>query len=115
MLAMAAGAIAGAALLASVSIGVQSAAAVLAMLAATGGLMNAVQTTMYALAAHVYPTAVRSTGVGTATAVGRAGAMLSTYAGAWALDAGGSRAFFAAVAATMCASLVSLALIRRHV
>ena len=33
----------------------QSAFAVLAMLAWTGGLINAVQTTMYALAAHVYP------------------------------------------------------------
>ena len=37
-----------------------------AMLAFTGGLINAVQTTMFALAAHVYPTAMRSTGVGTA-------------------------------------------------
>ena len=43
------------------------------MLAWTGGLINAVQTTMYALAAHVYPTAIRATGVGTAVAFGRIG------------------------------------------
>ena len=43
-----------------------------AMLAVTGGLINAVQTTMYALAAHVFPTEVRSTGVGFVVAVGRA-------------------------------------------
>ena len=33
---------------------------ILVMLTLTGGLINAVQTTMYALAAHVYPTAIRA-------------------------------------------------------
>ena len=69
MLAMTAGAVAGALLLAAMPIGAQSAFAVLAMLAWTGGLINAVQTTMYTLAAHVYPTGIRATGVGTAVAV----------------------------------------------
>jgi AAHS family 4-hydroxybenzoate transporter-like MFS transporter len=67
MLAMAAGAIAGAVALAFMPIGAQSAFAVLAMLAWTGGLINAVQTTR-ALAAHYLSTAVRATGVGTAVA-----------------------------------------------
>jgi cyanate permease len=53
----------------------------LVMLTLTGGLINAVQTTMYALAAHVYTSAVRATAVGTAAAIGR-----SSYAGAWAID-----------------------------
>ena len=57
MLAMTAGAVAGAAVLAATPIATQSAFVVLAMLAWTGGLINAVQTTMYALAAHVFPTA----------------------------------------------------------
>ena len=39
------------------------------MLTITGGLINAIQTTMYALATNVYPSAVRATGVGAATAV----------------------------------------------
>jgi AAHS family 4-hydroxybenzoate transporter-like MFS transporter len=115
MLTMAAGAIAGAALLASVSIGTQSAAAVLAMLAWTGGLINAVQTTMYALAAHVYPTGMRATGVGTAVAFGRIGGVVSPYAGAWALESGGPAQLFALIAATMTVVLVALGSVRNHI
>ena len=115
MLTMAAGAVAGAALLASVSVGTQSAFAVLAMLAWTGGLINAVQTTMYALAAHVYPTGIRATGVGTAVAFGRIGGVVSPYAGAWALESGGPPLFFAMIAATMTVVLVTLAAVRNHI
>jgi MFS transporter, AAHS family, 4-hydroxybenzoate transporter len=116
MLTMTAGAIAGALVMRSMTIASTSQALpIITMLAITGGLINAVQTTMYALAAHVYPTDVRSTGVGSATAIGRAGAILSTYAGAWALDAGGSPAFFTLVAGAMCVCAVSLALIRHHI
>jgi AAHS family 4-hydroxybenzoate transporter-like MFS transporter len=87
----------------------------IAMLALTGGLINAVQTTMYALASHVYPTAVRATGVGSAVAVGRAGAILSTFAGAWALEAGGSAAFFTVIGAAMVMVVLTLAAVKRHV
>src|SRR5262245_10941745 len=114
MLAMAAGAVAGTAVLAMMSIGPQSTFAVLAMLAWTGGLINAVQTTMYALAAHVYPTAVRATGVGTAVAFGRIGGVLSPAVGSWALESGSSR-YFGLMAATMTVALAALAAIRRHV
>jgi MFS transporter, AAHS family, 4-hydroxybenzoate transporter len=113
MLVMAAGAIAGAAVLAFMPIGAQSAFAVLAMLAWTGGLINAVQTTMYALAAHVYPTAVRATGVGTAVGFGRIGGVLSPSTGSWAL--GGSSIYFGLIASTMAMAFVSLAAIRRHI
>jgi AAHS family 4-hydroxybenzoate transporter-like MFS transporter len=68
MLTMAAAAIGGAVVLAMMQIGPENTVAVFAILAWTGGLINAVQTTMYALAAHVYPTSVRATGVGTAVA-----------------------------------------------
>jgi AAHS family 4-hydroxybenzoate transporter-like MFS transporter len=85
------------------------------LLGATGGLINAVQTTMYALAAHVYPTAVRATGVGAAAAIGRGGAIASTYTGAWALERGGTASFFTLVAAAMLVALISLALVRRHI
>ena len=115
MLVMAAGAVAGGLVLASMSIGMQSAFAVLAMLAWTGGLINAVQTTMYALAAHVYPTAVRATGVGTAVAVGRIGGVLSPTLGSWALESGGSSRYFGLIASTMVLAFVALASIRRHV
>ncbi|HMF92911.1 MAG TPA: MFS transporter [Vicinamibacterales bacterium] len=114
MLVMAAGAIAGAVVLASISIGPQSTFLVLAMLAWTGGLINAVQTTMYALAAHVYPTAVRATGVGTAVSIGRFGGVLSPSVGSWALEAGPAR-YFGLMAATMTVALAALAAVRRHI
>jgi AAHS family 4-hydroxybenzoate transporter-like MFS transporter len=115
MLTMTAGAVAGAMVLATMPIGTQSAFAVLGMLAWTGGLINAVQTTMYALAAHVYPTAVRATGVGTAVAFGRIGGVLSPSVGSWALESGGSSRYFTLIAATMAMALVALAAIRRHI
>jgi AAHS family 4-hydroxybenzoate transporter-like MFS transporter len=114
MLGMTAGAIAGCLVLGSVSIGNQSAFSVLAMLAWTGGLINAVQTTMYALAAHVYPAGIRATGVGTAVAVGRVGGVASPYAGAWALESGPS-AMFNLVAATLSVVFVALASLRNHI
>ena len=91
------------------------AAGLIAMFALTGGLLNAVQTTMYAVAAHVYPTDIRGTGVGTAVAVGRIGNVVASYVGAFALDRGGAPAFFAAWALAMAVVFASLALIRRHI
>jgi MFS transporter, AAHS family, 4-hydroxybenzoate transporter len=116
MLSMAAGASAGALGLAALPMhaGADTTSIIL-MLGLTGGLINAVQTTMYALATNVYPTAVRATGVGSAVSFGRTGAVLSTYAGAWALEAGGSTAFFVCMAAAMAAALAALALVGRHV
>ena len=90
MLTMTAGAVAGSLVLSMLPVQPDSAGPIVAMLGVTGGLINAVQTTMYALAANVYPTAVRATGVGAAVSFGRTGAVLSTYTGAWALEAGGS-------------------------
>jgi AAHS family 4-hydroxybenzoate transporter-like MFS transporter len=116
MLTMAAGAIAGAVVLSTMTIAPSaSLTSLLVMLTFTGGLINAVQTTMYALATNVYPSAVRATGVGTAVAVGRLGAILSGYAGAWALEYRGSVSYFMLIAAAMVMSFVALALIGRHV
>jgi AAHS family 4-hydroxybenzoate transporter-like MFS transporter len=85
------------------------------MFLVTGGLLNAVQTTMYALAAHVYPTEIRSTGVGAAVAFGRIGNVLAVYAADYALRLGGSRAYFTEWAILMGIVLVSLAVLRNHV
>jgi AAHS family 4-hydroxybenzoate transporter-like MFS transporter len=90
-------------------------AGLIAMFALTGGLLNAVQTTMYAVAAHVYPTDIRGTGVGTAVAVGRIGNVVASYVGAFALDRGGAPAFFATWALAMAVVFASLALVRRHI
>jgi MFS transporter, AAHS family, 4-hydroxybenzoate transporter len=92
-----------------------SVAWILIMLAVTGGAINAVQTTMYALAASMYPTAFRATGVGAAATVGRIGAIGSAFAGAVALGIGGSTMFFVVTAAAMGVTAIALSLIRRHV
>jgi AAHS family 4-hydroxybenzoate transporter-like MFS transporter len=115
MLSMTVGAILGAVMLATVPIAGQSGFSVLAMLAWTGGLINAVQTTMYALAAHIYPTGIRATGVGTAVAIGRIGGVISPSAGSWALESGGASRLFALIAATMTVVFVALASVRRHI
>lgn len=116
MLGMTAGAIAGALGLAAMPIAAGAGhLPIIVLLGITGALINAVQTTMYALATHVYPTTVRATGVGTAVAVGRSGGVLSTYSGAWALESGGSAAFFGSMATAMAAVFVCLALVVRHV
>lgn len=86
-----------------------------ALFALSGTMINGVQTTMYALAAHVYPVENRATGVGMAAAIGRVGGLASTYLTAWALDLGGSRAFFILSAAAMIMTFVGLAVIRWHV
>jgi AAHS family 4-hydroxybenzoate transporter-like MFS transporter len=88
---------------------------IIVLLAFTGGMINAAQTTMFALAAHVYPTSMRATGVGTAVSIGRAGAVLSGYAGPWALGYRGSTSFFALMAAALCVTLIALAIVQRHV
>jgi AAHS family 4-hydroxybenzoate transporter-like MFS transporter len=116
MLTMATGAVAGALILAATPIGAAtSAASLILMLGFTGAMINAIQTTLYALAAHVYPTTVRATGVGTAVAFGRVGGVLSTFAGALALEAGGSHAFFGLMAGAMVVVFICLAMVQRHV
>jgi len=80
-----------------------------------GGSLNAVQTTMYALAANVYPTEIRGTGIGTAVAVGRIGNVLASYVGNFALDEGGTSGYFLTFAITMVVVFISLAVVRRHI
>ena len=116
MLSIAAAAVAGGIVLALMPInGASSALPIVIMLGVTGGCINAIQTTLYALAAHVYPTTVRATGVGMAVAFGRVGGVMSSYAGEWALGAGGSRAFFMLMAGSMTFVFLCLAVIKRHV
>jgi len=88
---------------------------IIVMLTITGAAINGVQTTLYALAAHVYPAPMRATGVGTAASVGRTGAVLSGYVGAWALEYRGSASFFWVVATSMAICAIALAMVKRHV
>ncbi len=85
------------------------------MFTVSGALLNAVQATMYALAAHVFPTAIRGTGVGATVAVGRVGNVAASYVGSWALTSGGPPLYFQMWAAAMAVVFLCLAAIRRHI
>ncbi len=79
-----------------------------------GGCVNGVQTTLFALAAHIYPVGIRATGVGAASGVGRIGAMCSSFVGAAMLGSLGSAGFYLLMIAAMAVTTLALAAIRRH-
>lgn len=85
----------------------------IACLGLCGFLANAVQTSMYALAAHVYPTAVRATGVAYAASLGRFGGLLSSLLGASIIQPGGGAYWYALAIAMVCA-FAGLAWVRSH-
>ena len=60
---------------------------IIAMLGVTGGLINAVQTTMYAVAAQIYPTVVRATGGLNDTIDEEVGFKFAEYSGRALLEA----------------------------
>jgi AAHS family 4-hydroxybenzoate transporter-like MFS transporter len=78
-----------------------------------GLLANAVQTSLYALAAHVYPTSVRVTGVAYAATLGRIGGLLSSLFGASVIQAGAGTYWYALAISMMCA-FAGLAWVRSH-
>ncbi|MGF6260763.1 MFS family permease [Paraburkholderia youngii] len=80
-----------------------------------GLFVNAVQSTMYALCAYVYPTGVRATGTASALAVGRVGAILSAFAGAAVITAGGASGYLLMLGIAMVIVLIALAVVRRHI
>jgi len=115
MLGMSALAVICAFVLAGAEITPQNGVFLAVMFVLTGGLLNAVQTTMYALAAHVFPTEVRSTGVGFAVAVGRIGNVLAATVANEAFNRGGNAGYFGSWAVLMGIVFVALALVSRHV
>jgi MFS transporter, AAHS family, 4-hydroxybenzoate transporter len=115
MLSMAMVAVIAAAVLSAWPLDPARATGLLMMILLAGAGVGGVQTTMYALAAHIYPTEVRSTGVGTAVAVGRIGNVLAAYAGSTAIDRGGPTGYFLIWAGFMLLVFAALACIRRHV
>jgi AAHS family 4-hydroxybenzoate transporter-like MFS transporter len=80
-----------------------------------GLFVNAVQSTMYALCAYVYPTGVRATGIASALAFGRIGAIVSAFAGAAVITAGGASSYLVMLGAAMTVVMIALALVRRHI
>jgi len=80
-----------------------------------GLFINAVQSTMAALCAHVYPTAFRATGTASAFAFGRIGAVVSAFAGAAVISASGSSGYLLMWAIAMLVVFIALASVRNHI
>ena len=89
-------------------------AEVLGLLVACGTMVAGGQVMLFALAGQIYPTTIRATGVGFASAVGRIGAVLSGLAGPLLLS-GGSPGFFGAVAVVMLECSLALLYMRSEV
>lgn len=80
-----------------------------------GLFVNAVQSTMYAVCAYIYPTRIRATGTAGALMFGRVGAIAAAASGAPVISHGGSVAFLSMLGGAMVIVTVSLMLIRRHI
>ncbi|CAN5399541.1 aromatic acid/H+ symport family MFS transporter [soil metagenome] len=79
-----------------------------------GVFIPGTQAALFALAAQVYPTRFRATGVGLVASLGRLGAVMSAFVGPGLL-AVGSTAFFGFLAGAMTVVAVALLMINRHV
>ncbi|MRV70481.1 MFS transporter [Duganella sp. FT92W] len=80
-----------------------------------GMFVNAVQSTMYALCAFIYPTSMRATGIASGLAFGRFGAILSAFAGAAIITAGGASAYLTMLGFAMVGVLLALLSVRDHI
>jgi MFS transporter, AAHS family, 4-hydroxybenzoate transporter len=61
------------------------------------------------------PRRVRATGTASALAFGRLGAILSAFAGAAAITAGGASAYLAMLGLAMTGVLIALLVLKRHI
>jgi AAHS family 4-hydroxybenzoate transporter-like MFS transporter len=86
----------------------------LGALAAHGFCVNAVQTSLFALGVHLYPTKVRASGVAIASAIGRVGAIVSASIGSLVIQLGRNQ-FFAFLAVAMSVAFVGLSLLHSHI
>lgn len=80
-----------------------------------GVFIAGLNTGIYTLAAHAYPPFARATGVGAAAGVGRIGAVISSYTGAWSLTLWGASGYFILIAGAIAATLVAIALVRNQI
>jgi len=85
----------------------------LACIGLNGFLANAVQTSLYAVAAHVYPTKIRATGVAYSVMVGRVGGLVSSLLGGLLIRAGASP-YWIALGLAMVFAAAGLGWIHSH-
>ncbi len=93
----------------------QSVSLLMVFMALAGGCILGMQVCMYAVAAHAYPTEIRSTGVGWAAGIARLGGIASSLVGGLLLTLGeGTTPFFVAVALVLVPTLLGVWLLQRH-
>jgi AAHS family 4-hydroxybenzoate transporter-like MFS transporter len=91
-------------------------ASLLALVLVAGASLNGMQTFLYAVSAHSYPTAVRSTGMGCASAVARVGGVLSSAVGSAFFALGLPVAqFFYILAVVVLVTAASFFALRSHI
>lgn len=93
----------------------QNTTLIVAMFGLHGLFVNAVNCTLYAVSAFLYPTDIRATATATALGVGRLGAILSAFVGAALITAGGPSAFLNALGLAMVVVTIALATLRHHI
>jgi MFS transporter, AAHS family, 4-hydroxybenzoate transporter len=84
-------------------------------IAIAGATICAIQVGMYAVAANVFPTRCRSSGIGWALGAGRLGGILSAFGGGLLLAAAGANGFFWGVSAATLLTLITVLLLRGHI
>jgi AAHS family 4-hydroxybenzoate transporter-like MFS transporter len=87
---------------------------VIVPMAASGFMMSAMITCIFAFATDAYPVDIRSTGVGMSAMIGRSSAVIGSYGGIYALDAMGIHGFFALIGALYALPLLMLWTLPRH-
>lgn len=90
-------------------------AALLIGIAIAGATISAIQVGMYTVAAHVFPTPCRSSGIGWALGSGRMGGILSAFAGGLLLTQAGATGFFGGVGVALLFTFATVVLLRRHI
>ncbi|MDY6949589.1 MAG: MFS transporter, partial [Pseudomonadota bacterium] len=91
-------------------------ASLMLAMAMAGACVNAVQIGMFSVAANVYPTHCRSTGVGWSLAVARFGGIVSSFAGAAFFSMGMQpQQFFLFIAGTLAVTFIGVTVLRRHI
>jgi AAHS family 4-hydroxybenzoate transporter-like MFS transporter len=92
-----------------------SVATLLLVMSISGACIIALQVGMYSVAAHVYPTVSRASGLGWALGIARLGGILSSFAGSALLAFGkGATTFFSGIAIVLMLTLLGIVLLKRQ-
>lgn len=86
----------------------------MSLLAVEGVFLAGQQMALYTVAANVYPAFMRSTGIGSASAIGRIGAVTSSFSGAIAITLANGSFYFLYIAVLFLLCSLAVGLLRSH-